>query len=121
MGLFTSSKELALLALCLYHRSHWSHCPSWRKNCPKGAVERRHPQAADVSCSFVSLSLVDSQNSHFSGSEAGIEGAVAVSERLGRQCRLLIGSMSCSSASICYPHPWPLWHPSLACTTQEKS
>lgn len=95
-GTFTSSEELAL---CLHH---WSHCPSWRRTCPKGAVERRHPQAAGVSCSFVSLSLVDS---HPSGSEAGIEGPVAVSERLGRQPQLLIRSMSYSAASICYPHP----------------
>jgi hypothetical protein len=75
------------------------------KPVPKGqlSVVILRPQAS-LARSF-RFTLVDS---HPSGSEAGIEGAVAVSERLGRQHQLLIRQMSYSAASICYPHPWPL-------------
>lgn len=69
----------------------------WHQACPKGAVERRHPQAADVSRrSFRSLLGARlSQDSHLVRS-APLGGRnrdtlAAVSERLGRQRRILIG------------------------------
>ncbi|KAJ4032922.1 hypothetical protein NW761_010178 [Fusarium oxysporum] len=83
----------------------------WHQACPKGAVERRHPQAADVSSrSF--RSLLGARLSHpvrfapLGGRNR--DTLAAVSERLGRQRLILIGLNRHGAAPMSYPPPWPL-------------